>query len=158
MKLHEIFTESTTGNGYGSLTLNKKSTTKIHNILKELGISQPISDLHITIIYDRSNPKTNIVLDKDKEYNADITGVKMLGEPDSKWYAIALTLDAPEIEARHKDYIDAGFTYSYPEFIPHLSLKYKPSENDIKIIKDNIDKFKDLKLIFSNEKLELIKE
>lgn len=158
MKLHEIITESYSGRGYASLTLNDESTKKIHDILKELGVLHPIDDLHITLIYDSSNPKIDMELDMKREYSATVDNIKTLGEPDSKWYAVALTLESNELLDRHNDYISAGFKHSYPKFIPHVSLKYNPTEHDIKIIKDNFDKFKKLKLIFGNEKLDVVDE
>jgi hypothetical protein len=39
-----------------------------------------------------------------------------------------------------------------------MSLKYQPSEEDVKLVENNIDKFKNLTLIFSNEHLRKIKE
>lgn len=158
MKLNEVLGTQKTGAGYASLSLDNESTQKIHEVLKELGITDYITDLHITLVYDRSNPVIDMNVNTIKKYSAGITSADTLGDMSSKWGAIALKLDAPSIVVRHKDYIDAGFTHSYPEFVPHLSLKYRPSETDIKTIKDNVDKFKQLKLDFTNEKLEKIKE
>ncbi len=155
MKLTEVVKQ---GKGYGSLQLDKESATAIKKTLKDIGVDNVISDLHITIIYDRSNPTLDMEIDNTKEYEANVVDIKMLGEPGTKWYAIALTLESPDIEKRHKDYIDAGFKHSYPEFLAHMSLKYKPSEEDIKTIKDNLNKFKGLTLVFSGECLRLIKE
>jgi hypothetical protein len=158
MKLSDIKSEQHTGLGYGSLTLTSESKKDIHKVLKSLNIKNIINDLHITLIYDVSNPVVDFKLDKNREYSASIKDAKTLGEPGTKWFAIALTLKSKDLEDRHNDYIKAGFKHSYPEFIPHLSLKYKPTEDDINIIKKNIDQFKDINLIFSNETLKKIKE
>lgn len=152
------FKEYRSGKGYSSLQLVEESKDQILKILAQLKINGVIDDMHITLIYDRSNPTSNIKIDPRTVYNADITGIKTLGEPGTKWYAITLELNSPEIVARHKDYIQAGFTHSYPTFIPHMSLKYKPTESDIKTIKDNLDLFKNIRLQFSEEKLREIKE
>lgn len=158
MKLEEIMEKQTEGKGYGSLSLDNDSSKQIKKVLKELGINDIIDDLHITVIYDVSNPNIDLDIDESEEYEASISDIKMLGEPGTKWYAIALTLESPDIVNVHKKYIDAGFKHSYPNFIPHLSLKYKPSEENIETIKDNFDKFKDITLVFSNEHLEKINE
>ncbi len=157
MKLIDLF-ESNIGQGYGSVQLNKQSSINIKSILKTLKISDIIDDLHVTLIYDQSNPKINIDIDDSIEYESSIKDIKMLGEPNTKWYAIALTLSSSDLVNRHKDYIKKGFKHSYPNFIPHLSLKYNPSEEDIKTITKNLKLFKDIKLIFSGEKLKKIKE
>lgn len=155
MKLDEL---KQIGKGYGSLQLAPDNIKSITKVLNELDIDNIITDMHITLIYDTSNPTTDIKTDSKAEYSASITGAEALGEPGTKWYAIALTLKSPEIDTRHKDYIDAGFKHSYPEFVPHLSLKYKPSEQDINTIQDNISKFKKMELIFTGESLRPIKE
>ncbi|PPD55550.1 MAG: hypothetical protein CTY12_00810 [Methylotenera sp.] len=157
MKIKEIV-EGVSGKGYGSLTLESSSVDKIKALCKEIGVNGIISKLHITVIYDRSNPNISMKLDNTKKYKATVDGVKCLGEPDSKWYAIALELTSPEITAVHKKYIDAGFKHSYPNFIPHLSLKYQPSKEEIELIKDNLNKFKGLELVFSNERMKVIDE
>ena len=155
MKLTEVVKQ---GKGYGSLQLKPTSATAIKKVLKDIGIEDVINDLHITTIYDASNPTSDIKLDSSKTYDANVVDIKKLGEPGTKWYAIALTLEAPDIEKRHQDYIDAGFKHSYPEFLAHMSLKYKPSKEDINTIEDNLDMFKGLELVFSGERLAVIKE
>src|SRR5574343_1536753 len=153
MKLSDIISEQTIGLGYGSLTLTKESKKEIHEVLKLLKITNTINDLHITLIYDVRNPVLDFKVNSNRKYVATIKDVKTLGEPGTKWYAVALTLSSTEIEDRHNEYKKAGFKHSYPEFIPHLSLKYKPTEEDVKIIKDNLKLFKDIELVFSDEKL-----
>ena len=152
MKLMEV----KTGKGYASLKLNDASGNNIKEILKDLGIKDIISDLHITVMYDESNPLISMDTNPDKEYSAKIDGVKMLGEPGTKWYAIALMLDSPSINKLHDEYIEKGFKHSYPKFLAHMSLKYDPSDDDIKIIKDNLEKIRGIDLIFSGESLKRI--
>jgi hypothetical protein len=105
-----------------------------------------------------NNPRIEVPINPDRTYSATATGVKMMGTPGTKWYAIALTLKSPSIVKVHKKYIDAGFKHSYPTFQPHLSLKYSPSERDIKLIKESFPNIKKIKLLFSNEELERLKD
>jgi hypothetical protein len=158
MKVRELFETASLGRGYGSLLLDDKSSNKLTRILSDLGIKNIITKFHVTVIYDESNPKLEVKVTPDKKYKAAISDIKLMGEPGTKWYAIALTLKSPDIEKVHNKYITAGFKHSYPNFQAHLSLKYKPSPKDIRIIKDSFSKLKALELNFSNEKLEAIRE
>lgn len=139
MKLNEL----QKGKGYISLTLCKRDTTRIHQVLDNLGVKDYIPDLHLTLMYDRSNP--NIQYDKNTDtYIASIKSCKTLGDPGSTWFSIALDLDSNDLSKRHKELLDLGFKHSYPNFIAHISLKYKPTKNDIDTIESNIDQFIDL--------------
>lgn len=159
MKLTDLVEAQTNnGKGYSNVTLDKQSSDKIKKVLSDIGVTNVINRLHVTLVYDRSNPNINFEVDPNKQYKATITDTKAMGEPSSKWYAITLVLDSPELVKRHKDYIDAGFKHSYPQYAPHLSLKYKPTEEDIEKIKNNFDLFKNLSLVFTNERLEKIVE
>lgn len=157
MKVLELFETASSGRGYGSLKLDKKSSNELARILHELGIDNIITKFHVTTIYDESNPNLEVEVTPTKKHKAAVSDIKLMGEPGTEWYAIALTLKSSDIESVHKKYITAGFKHSYPTFRAHLSLKYKPSPKDIKIIKDSFSKFKDLELIFSHEELEFIK-
>jgi len=147
------FKEFTTGKGYVSLSIAEEDEKRIFSILKKLNIDNYIKDLHLTLMYDRSNPSVSYTT-QDTTYDAKIVDVKLLGEPGTKWYSIALDLDSDELHSRHKDLKELGYKHSYPNYIPHLSLKYLPSDSDINLIKDNIDLFRKLGNIkFHNEKL-----
>ena len=152
------FKDYTEGKGYISLTVVDADSKKISDILDDLNIKDYVKDLHVTMMYDRSNPNLNYQTN-NKVYKAKIKSFKTLGEPDSKWYSIALDLDSSELHDRHDELKNLGYTHSYPSFIAHVSLKYKPSEDDIKLLKDNIEKFKQLGSIhLHNEKLKKIEE
>lgn len=155
MKTFKDFTE---GKGYINLSVTEEDKKKLFGILKKLGIKDYVQQLHLTLMYDRSNPKIDFV-PNDKKYSAKIVSFKTLGEPDSKWYSIALGLESEELNDRHEELKEMGFTHSYPSFVAHVSLKYKPSEDDIKLLKDNVDLFKELGNIhLHNEKIKKIEE
>lgn len=152
------FSEFTEGKGYINLSVTDKDKDKLFSLLKDLGVKDYVDDLHVTMMYDRSNPALDYK-PNDKTYKANIVGVKTLGEPDSKWYAIALELESQELHKRHIELKQLGFKHSYPEFLAHVSLKYKPTESDITILKSSIDKFRALGYIeLHNEKREKIKD
>jgi hypothetical protein len=146
--------------GYANLKLIKdsKSTDMLYKLLNLTKIQNVIDDFHITLMYDKSNPDIEFNVDPNKEYVATVSDIKLLGEPGTKWYSIAFTLTSPEIVERHKDYIKAGFKHSYPNFIPHMSIKYQPTNKDISVLNDKFNLFKGLYLYFNSEQLEHIKE
>ena len=152
------FKEYVKGKGYIKLSVTDDDCRKIFDILDELNIKDYIQDLHLTLMYDRSNPKIDVDTPK-KSYVAKIKSFKTLGEPDSKWYAIALDLESPELDERHNELKKLGFTHSYPDFIAHISMKYKPTEDDIATLKDNLELFKKIGNIhLHNETMKQIEE
>lgn len=136
------FKDFSNGSGYISTNVSKSDSDKIHKILKDLQISDYIPDLHVTLMYDVSNPSIKLSTPKNQEFETKATGVKLLGKPGTKWYAIALVLESKDLQQRFNELKDKGFKHSYPDFIPHVSLKYSPTDDDVKTIKTNLDKFK----------------
>lgn len=154
----KTFKDFTTGKGYIKLSVTDEDSKKIFGILDELGIKDYIKDLHLTLMYDRSNPKIDVTT-STKSYTAKINSFKTLGEPGTKWYSIALDLESPELDERHNELKELGFKHSYPKFIAHVSMKYKPSEDDIKTLSDNIGVFKRIGAIhLHNETMKQIEE
>lgn len=152
------FKEFTEGKGYINLSVTDKDRDKLFSLLKDLGVKDYIKDLHVTMMYDRSNPVINYK-SNNKTYKAKIVGAKTLGEPDSKWYSIALELESEELHKRHNELKQLGYKHSYPDFLAHVSLKYKPTESDVNILKSSIDKFNSLGDIeLHNEKIRKIEE
>lgn len=150
------------GKGYISVKLQADDAKKISDVLKLANVSaEPIiaSKMHVTVMYDVSNPDIDVLHDKDKVFKAKVLGVERLGEKGSKWEAVALVLESTDLEKRHNFLKSAGFKHSYPKFKCHMSLLYKPAEGDF----DKIDLIYKLdgfpkELAFDSEKCEKIKE
>ena len=124
--------------GYVSVKLHKEDAETIQSWLKSLNISETIKseDLHATLYYaEKGMPVLDI--DKEKVYMADVSGSPIeMGDKDSEWYAITLPVSSDSLTKRHsfiKEY--TGSDHSYKDYKPHLSLKYKPSPEDIAKIK-----------------------
>lgn len=119
------------GKGYVCVKLQKESAKAISEVLDTLGVKGIESNkLHVTVMYDASNPDIEVVLDKNEEFVAKIIGVEELGTRGSKWEAIALVLECPDLEKKHKYLKSSGFKHSYPEYKCHMSLVYGPKSQD----------------------------
>ena len=131
---------SNKGHGYVGMKVHPEDAKKLHAIASSLGVSDLIdtNKMHLTIIYDESHPEISNYEPSKKTYECKVTDVKNLGEKDSKWYAICLDLEAPELAIRHKNLRAMGFGHSYENFTPHVSIKYKPSESDSETLKKNL--------------------
>lgn len=114
--------------GYCELQVDLNSGIKIQKALEGIESDTPldlipVNKLHATIMYDERNPDIH-PSKSDKLYRTKLVGVKTLGEPGSKWYAAALLLESPEIQARHKQLLDEGFEHSYDDLLLHVSICY----------------------------------
>lgn len=127
------------GQGYISLKVNLQDAKKLHKLLSDNGVTDliPPDKMHMTLMYDKSNPSVGYEPSKET-YSSRLLSIKELGDGD--WKAVVLELLAPEVSARHDDLKAQGYTHSYDSFIPHVSVKYKPSEGDLVKIKGLFDK------------------
>lgn len=126
--------------GFGAVRVHPEDALHIEDALFAAGLKGIIrgEDMHVTIMYDKANP----VLDTDApegqmNYKTTGQGIDKYGEEGSRWEAIVLKLESPDLAARHNFLLQRGFRHSYPEYRPHLSLKYMPDAGDL-------DKFKAL--------------
>ena len=143
--------------GYISLQLSNYSKAQIKEITDDIGMTDIIDDMHITIIYDKSNPDLSPPPVKE-EYLAKVSGVARMGDVGSEWEAITLHLHSPDMATLHERLIETGYKHSYNEFVPHLSIKYKPSKADVDLIEQNATRFRAMDLTFNNFNIEMIKE
>lgn len=113
------------GKGYAQLSIDPLDAKKIEAAVKPFGVKlMPLEKLHVTLMYDKSNPEINPGVKPDTHYIATVTGVERMGEPGSKWEAVALQLNCPELKGRHLALRARGFSHSYPDFKIHMSLAY----------------------------------
>jgi hypothetical protein len=125
--------------GYGGLRIHKDDARAITDALFKAGIRgfmRP-EEYHVTLMYDASNP----VIDTDQPeqdltYSAHGTGMDQFGEKGSRWEAIVIKLNSPELTQRHQYLLQRGYRHSYPDFKPHLSLKYMPDAGDLEKFQD----------------------
>ena len=130
---------------YGSFKLTQASAKKLADWIIDSEIIEPIDtkDLHITTTYSKVDPKreilpsnkTNITLNY-KEFSIATYG-----------RALVLEVTSDELEEIHKSAIDAGASYDYDTYKPHITISYNDKANE------NI-----LPLILSHEEVEPLKE
>ena len=113
------------GNGYANVKVDPTDAKKLQAVLKAVGInSMPAEKMHVTLMYDTRNPEIDPGVKKDTFYIAKVVGVERMGEPGSKWEAVALKLECPELKGRHLALRARGFKHSYPSMDPHMSIGY----------------------------------
>lgn len=122
-------------NGYAEVKVAAADAAKIHAVLKAAGVDvlDP-KKLHVTLMYDRKNPDIDPGK-SDAKYTAKVTGVERMGEKGSKWEAVTLNLECPELTGRHVVLRSKGFDYDYPVYKPHMSIAYGAAVKDLGKVK-----------------------
>lgn len=122
-------------NGYLAVKPTPETANLIAHRLEELGIYDaiPAEKLHVTLYYAPAGLPDSVKATVD----ATATHLGLAnGEPhilgDAPWKALVIPLDAPTLHQRH-DFIrdSTGVPYSHPEYVPHMSLKYNPTPEDL---------------------------
>ena len=133
-------------NGYASVKPDNVTALKIVEHLKSIGINDSINpeELHVTLMYSK-NKNINIESDSTKIYSAMQTGKPEIMGNDP-YRALVIKLDSDELHGRFVELLLSGAEHSYPDFTPHLSLKYSPTEQDLKLLQDNPIQIGDIKL------------
>lgn len=143
--------------GYASVDLLSQDKKELTEYFNSNGVEDIIEDLHVTVIYDTDNPTIEVQPLQDS-FDTKVVGCKTLGEKDSKWFSIALILESDDLVKQHQTLKKLGFKHSYTEFIPHVSIKYRPTEDDIVKIKTLTNDIIGKELEFGSLKIEKIKE
>lgn len=118
---------------YMCAKFDQASCAALAKVQKLLGVENPVSaeKLHTTIVYSRktvdlfpasgiSEPAKLVDVEKwDTKYGSTIVGV----------------LESDYLHSRFDDAMDAGATYDYDDYKPHVTLAYDSSINDISGVK-----------------------
>lgn len=118
------------------LRLTDYSTKILRDYLDKIRLKGTIkdSDLHCTLYYANKYSIEGLESNPEKVYESYVISYGFLGE--GEWGALVLHLFSPEMIKRHQHIKTFGSPHSYPEFKPHISLKYKPDPNDIQHLKE----------------------
>lgn len=133
----ECIKEEYTGNGmYVSVKPVPEGITKLLARLAEyipdLKIADP-SDLHVTILYDKTagpemKKKALELLHMRLKMPPVMTGLQLktiIGHDDKPY--LILELEPHTLQHFHVKWINAGFTHSFPDFLPHMTLEKESS-------------------------------
>ena len=133
-------------NGYASVKPDNITALKIVEHLKSIGINNHINPekLHVTLMYSEKE-NINIEPNPTKVYKAVQTGKPEIMGNDP-YRALVIKLDSDDLHGRFVELLLSGAEHSYPDFTPHLSLKYSPTEQDLKLLQDNPIQIGDIKL------------
>jgi len=123
----EFLEQYTDSYGYVSVQPSFKSIKMISDIINKSLLVNAISpsDLHMTLMYDTDNPLVKSYAKPDNIIKATMREVVILGD------ALVIMLDSEDAHNRFNELCDLGFNPSYPEYIPHISLKYNPEDSDL---------------------------
>lgn len=135
------------GKGYCAATLCDASHEMITQLLGSIGVTDAIQDMHMTLMYDVRNPKLQQIY--APVLVGQIKDIKMMGDPSSQWRSIAFELECDDA-VRFNDILisNLGYKHSYPDFIPHMSIKYRAEQKDIDKLMNNKEMFLNMFLIF----------
>lgn len=114
------------------LRMEPQSAVRMGEILDTSGLKDYLNpaDYHLTLFYSKNKEIEGFIPDIDTSYNIKITDVKLLGS------ALVFVFESKELLQRHED-IKAIYKaeHSFPELLPHISVKYNPVEGDLEILK-----------------------
>ena len=124
-------------NGYVSVRPRMRDAAKYFAAAAKAGIEDLIEPdkMHVTVMQS-SEPIPSPDYDWHPSIATPTGEIKVIG--DGEYQAIAIMLDSEDLDNRHEEIRLMGGVHSYAEFVPHISLKYKPTDQDIQRIQ-NID-------------------
>lgn len=131
-KYSQLKQAKSSSGGYIFLSVKKEDAQAIHAAAKSLGLKDliPPEDMHLTVVYDKNNPDIPIEIDKSLSFSGKVNTPLLLGS--GEWEAIVLPLtECEELKEFHNSLLRKGFKHSYFNFTPHISIKYKPSKEDV---------------------------
>ena len=144
-------------NGYVSLKLAKEDAALVQEQLDRAGIKDaiPADKLHCTLFYAKKGLPDTLKAAGGQVHVAFVRPNPMIiGE--EPWRALVLELDCPSLGLRHEEIKQStGGEHSYPDYLPHMSLKYGPVEGDAEKIGNALA---GMTLRLTDETIEDIKE
>jgi len=133
----DLTADANFNNGFVSVRPDLMTAHHIAGHLKELGIEDFIdpTDMHVTVMYSR-NDEINTNADPKRDYIATVTNdVTILGE--HPYRALVLKLDSDDLQVRHGELFMHGGIHSFDDYLPHLSLKYNVTDEDLRKLREN---------------------
>lgn len=150
--------------GYACLKVALESGKIIKDTIGEVVLTGRLlapHELHMTLMYDGSNPvrsrNLSVVSDPDSVYNGVISGYSLLGEETSAFRAVVLEVECPDVVARHEE-LSIFMTHSFDNFIPHISVAYGVTPEDLLTLQSRLTKLVGTPIILYGENFSTVKE
>jgi len=125
-----IFAMDAIRNGYVSVKPRSRDAAKYFAAAAKAGIDDLIEPdkLHVTLMYSSEDiPEPSYAY---QPLIAKPTGeIRVMGE--GEYRAIVVMLDSPDLHQRHNEIKLVGGVPRHEAYLPHISLKYAPTEADI---------------------------
>lgn len=120
---------------YMCAKFDQASCEALKNVQKTLGITKnavSAEKMHTTIVYSRKT--VDLFPQQDITEPAKLVDVEKW---DTKYGSSTIVgiLESEYLHSRFKDSIDAGATYDYPDYKPHVTLAYDSMLDDISGVK-----------------------
>ena len=146
---------------YVSVEPNNAAKNQLKAIAQALGFvltADDLMELHSTVCYAKGTFATDPVADSNRVFVGRIKDLQYWGGHDGDGYLVVV-LDSPSLMTRHKEWLMRGLVHSFPDYIPHVTLKTKLKLNAFleHAMVNVADKVRGRTLIFSNETIEGIK-
>lgn len=117
------------------IAVRVKNAQELHDWYSKQGVEViPNDELHCTIAYSKKDFEYTISKDDIfvSEFNSKL-------EPLGNDGAVVLKIYSQELQDRFNRCINAGATYDYPSYKPHITISYKEIENLDDIIQPDFD-------------------
>lgn len=120
--------------GYVSVSPSMAVAKHFASHLQSIGVAGGIApeEQHVTLFYARKgiSEAENLERRGPANFRARLTGeYKIIG--DGQYRALVAVLESPDLQQRFDQIRASGAEHSYPDYLPHLSLKYQPSQQDL---------------------------
>lgn len=123
--------------GYVRIVPSLSTGAKLHLWATRAGITNPTrsSEFHSTLMWSRVDmPDYEVDV---SEYILMPTGVGILGDEKP---ALVVFVESAQLRARAKVLEEMGAVSDYPEFVPHIALKYAPTPEDLECARAYFEK------------------
>jgi hypothetical protein len=122
-----------TAAGYAAVYPSAKGKIALEQAIAKSGLDTnfDMKELHVTLMYDKSNPKLFHPATPGLVYMARVVGADLFGDDQN---TLVLKLDCAALQQRHQYLLSVGYRFSYPDYKPHLTIKIPAGQDDLNTI------------------------
>lgn len=133
--LHERKTKPEQKGTFIGVKISTSSRHAVMDVIEDIKVPNPIgtNEMHMTVIYSKTHidglkPRGKL----DEPFTITPKEFHIFPAQDGSTNALVVKMNAPELEARHKEIMDdhPKATYDFDEYIPHLTLSYDCGDFD----------------------------